>query len=96
MADKGSPLLLEQHLEMKNVQAMAERFAAVLTESERIELDGSAVNRIDGSGLQLLLAMVETARQQGKEVSWQKPSASLIEAAALLGLEPRLHLETGQ
>ena len=92
MAEKRSQLLLERHIEMKNVRELAERFAAALAESTRLTLDGSAVERIDGSGLQLLLAMVETARQQGREVTWQQPSASLLEAAALLGLEARLDL----
>jgi len=92
MAEKRPQLLLERHIEMKNVRELAERFATALAESTRLTLDGSAVERIDGSGLQLLLAMVETARQQGREVTWQQPSASLLEAAALLGLEARLDL----
>lgn len=92
MAEERTQLLLEKHLEMKNIREIAERFAAALAESAGLVLDGSEVNRIDGSGMQLLLAMVETARLQGREVAWRQPSATLLEAAALLDLEARLNL----
>jgi len=92
MAEERIPLLLEKHLEMKNVRDLAERFAAALAESDRLAVDGSRVSRIDGSGLQLLLAMVETARREGVEVAWRQPSAALQEAVALLGLEVELNL----
>jgi anti-anti-sigma factor len=92
MAEESVSLLLEKHLEMKNVQELAERFAAALAEATRVVLDGSVVSRIDGAGLQLLMAMVHTARQRGVEMAWRQPSATLREAAALLGLEAELDL----
>jgi anti-anti-sigma regulatory factor len=92
MAEESVSLLLEKHLEMQNLQELAERFAAALAEAACVVLDGSVVSRIDGAGLQLLMAMVHTARQRGVEMAWRQPSATLREAAALLGLEAELDL----
>lgn len=80
-------------LEMDNLGEMSERFLAALTEGGLIVLDGSALERIDGAGMQLLLALARTAGQEGVGIEWRQPSRCLLEAAELMGLEKDLRLE---
>jgi len=58
----------------------------------RSTLDGSAVERIDTAGLQLLLAYRRAAAAQGHDTQWAGASDSLNEAADLLGLSSDLAL----
>lgn len=57
-----------------------------------LALDGSAVEQLDGAGLQLLLAFHRAATEAGHAPEWRKPSSPLGTAAALLGLDGALGL----
>lgn len=58
-----------------------------------LQLDGGAVEMIDGAGLQLLAACVKQAREQGREVRWQHISDPLALAAHTLGVAEALALD---
>ncbi len=92
MTKPTTTLLLDRQLDLGNARALADRLGAALAENAPIVLDGSEVQHIDGAGLQLLLALRQTAHQEGLSLDWRKPSARLREAAALLGLTGPLGL----
>jgi ABC-type transporter Mla MlaB component len=58
-----------------------------------IKLDGSAVERIDIAGLQLLAAFIKRyeSNHQG-HVTWRRTSEVLVKAAAISGVLSDLHL----
>ncbi|GEM_PF-5331409 len=93
MAADSNPFVLEKRLELGTVQEEARRISQALAEVPALLLDGGEVARIDGSGLQLLLAMAKTARDQGKEVTWKQASDVLKEAVSLFGLESKLNFK---
>jgi len=49
-------------------------------------VDGSAVERIDTAGLQLLLSFVKHQASRGKSVRWLASSPELIRGSQLLGI----------
>ena len=69
-----------------------EAYAALSGGRGDLEIDGSRVARIDAAGLQALAAGIGRARAQGASCQWHEPSAALLAAAALAGLEGALGL----
>jgi anti-anti-sigma regulatory factor len=57
-----------------------------------VSIDGSAVERVDTSGLQLLLAFVRDRRHAGRQSAWAKRSTALSAAVELSGLATQLDL----
>jgi phospholipid transport system transporter-binding protein len=57
-------------------------------------LDGSAVQRIDTAGLQLLVAFSQERRMANLPVALQSASAAISDAASLMGLMSALNLPT--
>lgn len=57
-----------------------------------VRVDGSAVERVDTAGLQLLVAFVQHHTSQGRVVSWTRASEVLSRSAARLGLTASLNL----
>ena len=55
-------------------------------------LDGSAVQRIDTAGLQVLVAFLHERRSASLPVEWQSVSAALSDAASLVGAMSVLQL----
>lgn len=58
-----------------------------------LNLDASAVTRIDTATLQLLVVLKQTAMRQRKAVLIDFPSENFLEAAKLLGLAEVLHVD---
>ena len=56
------------------------------------QLDGTAVERVDGASLQLLVAFRRAAAAGNCAVTWLGVSTTLRDAAALLGLTDELDL----
>ena len=63
-----------------------------MADQRPIALDASQLTRIDGAGLQLLVAAFQDAGQSQCELSWQSPSESLLAAASISGLKKALNL----
>lgn len=62
--------------------------ARLFTEYERFEIDLSPVEEIDFSGIQLLLALQNSAQQENRQLLLDAPSQPVSEAMRLLQLEP--------
>jgi len=58
-----------------------------------IILDAEAVENIDTSGLQSLLMIIQTAKSNQKNISWQNTNETLKEAAKKIGLSEALLLD---
>lgn len=76
------------------IQERKSELAEALSSHTDVELDLSALSRIDSAGLQLLAAFVLELGQKGHVVHWRGVSNIVIEGArvtglgALLGLPP--------
>jgi len=68
-ASTGARLALASDLTIYHAGAHKEALLAALANSERLELDLSAVGDIDTAGLQLLILIKREARAQGKHVA---------------------------
>ena len=55
-----------------------------------VEIDGSKVEQIDTSALQLLLSFHQTLENDGRNVLWKSPSDKLLTTAKLLGVDKYL------
>jgi ABC-type transporter Mla MlaB component len=64
----------------------------MLNNAQTIEVSAAELQRIDGAGVQLLVALFREAADQGKVISWKDTSESLLEAASLLGVKNHLQL----
>jgi ABC-type transporter Mla MlaB component len=67
-------------------------FTEIIEKQEAIEISAGELQRIDGAGIQLLVALFNQAEQQGLEITWKDTSESLMDAASLLGVNTQLHL----
>jgi phospholipid transport system transporter-binding protein len=56
-------------------------------------IDGSAVERIDTAGLQMLVAFVHYQEKQARKVGWTAASPELLKAGKSLGVLKDLRLE---
>lgn len=70
-----------------------EKMAAAVFGQDEILLDGSEIERIDGTGLQLLVALMKEAVSSNTTVTWMSTSDVLLEGAAQLGLIEILGLD---
>ena len=80
---------LAEDLRIAGARAAYESLAG---EAGDLEIDGSRVARIDAAGLQALAAGIGRARARGASCLWHAPSATLVAAAALAGLDGALGL----
>ncbi|MCW8910372.1 MAG: STAS domain-containing protein [Gammaproteobacteria bacterium] len=61
-----------------------------LSSMDEIQIDGSAVETVDASALQLLIALINECKSQGKKISWLKESDKINHSAKLLNLTESL------
>jgi len=67
-------------------------FKEALENNQALEISAGEVQRVDGAGIQMLVALFNQATSQGTEIVWKDTSESLIDAASLLGVKEQLHL----
>lgn len=67
---------------------------SLLQSSNDVEIDGSKVEQIDTSGLQLLLSFHQTLTNDGRQILWKSPSESLLSTAKLLGVDTHLAINS--
>jgi len=58
-----------------------------------VEVDAGAVEHIDTAGMQLLLAFARSLQRRGGRLVWSGRSRTMVEVAALLGLNGALGLD---
>jgi len=71
-------------------EIMYQEIKDLLSSTDEIKIDGSAVEMIDASALQLLIALVNECKSQGKKISWHKNSDKIRDSANLLNLTESL------
>jgi anti-anti-sigma regulatory factor len=81
---------------LRNVTAFQAELAERLDDSGPVQIDASAVERIDTATLQLLAAFVRDLRADARMVEWTDCSAVLRRAAQSLGLTSALELAVDQ
>ncbi|MGR8929049.1 MAG: STAS domain-containing protein [Gammaproteobacteria bacterium] len=91
--DQGGKIVLDASQTIRNVAELHERLLNALNNSEKIDIDASAVSTIDTATLQLLLVLKQTASKMQKHVAIDFPSERFIEAADLLGLSQMLDVD---
>lgn len=86
-----APLLLPADVGIEETGHLRALLAARLDDAD-LMLDGSQVQRVHTSALQLLLMFCRDRAAVGLRTGWHAPSATLLGAARLLGLVPSLEL----
>ena len=91
-ADAPVPHRLPSDLRIAACPAERDALLVALGRDGPLVLDGSAVTRVDATGLQLLAALFRDRRERRAAVSWSAASDPLRTAAALCGLAELLSL----
>ncbi len=81
-------LALPNPLDVSNVTAVQNELATVLATARNVAVDLSAVERVDGAGLQLLVALKTYVEQAGGVFRLQAPSSAVTQAVDAAGLGP--------
>jgi phospholipid transport system transporter-binding protein len=74
------------------IRAIAGLYSCLRRMPAAAALDGTAVQRIDMAGVQLLLAFIRERRAAHAAVSWKGVSPALLEAARAFGLTTAMKL----
>lgn len=85
-------LKLEASCTLRDSIDMQFQLLAVDFGESDVVVDGSAVERIDTAGLQLLLSFVRHQAGRGKPVRWSATSPELVRGSQLLGIDGMLGL----
>lgn len=83
---------LGSRVDITRVGELKGELTAALNLGTSLLLVADQIERIDGAGLQLLLATTRKAEDQRLTVEWQQPSIALMEAATVSGLIQPLRL----
>jgi phospholipid transport system transporter-binding protein len=92
---RPAPIALEARMTIVHAADLHRALLARLTQGEAVVVDGSRVEEIDTSVLQLLISLWRTASQRGIACAWTGSSSALREAADLLGVADMLQLADG-
>jgi anti-anti-sigma regulatory factor len=93
LSDDGGLLTLPLHLDIGNAQSIHEAMCTALRTAAALHIDGGAVTRVDGAGVQVLCALFATARRRGFSVHWRSVSPSLADAARRLGVHALIAID---
>lgn len=78
------------------IHQISEHFAeikrAVAGANSAVQFDAAALDNIDTSGVQMLLAVVKSLNERGVSVSWENQGSGLVDSAKQLGLSQALQL----
>lgn len=89
----NSAVLKLQHIQdISRSQELKNDMLLLINDNDEIVIDGSDVERIDGTALQLLCALFIYATGNSLTLSWNKPTESLIQSADMLGVRDLLKL----
>ena len=89
--DEGLITFSDQ-LDITMVTAYYEQLSQLLIEQKNILINAENVERIDGAGLQLLVAFFKEAKSLSIKLEWQSCSEALKDSAELSGLTGNLDL----
>jgi phospholipid transport system transporter-binding protein len=90
-AASGNALVLTSPT-IRTINSLQTELAERLDESGAVQIDCTAVDRVDTAGLQLLAAFVRELRAESRSIEWVGCSDALKKAAQALGLGVALGL----
>ncbi|WP_051277917.1 STAS domain-containing protein [Solimonas flava] len=88
----AATLELPADLGIEQLAALHAQLAPRVADAAPLTLDGGAVTRVHTAGLQLCAAFCRDRARAGLATVWREPSATLRDAARLLGLDAGLCL----
>lgn len=87
-----APLVLGAACTLREAASLKAQLLACRATGATVSIDGTAVQRIDTSGLQLLVAFARREAGAGRRLEWVGVSEELRDAARQLGLHELLEL----
>lgn len=99
MSDKTTFTCAEA-IDISHAQSIHDRLLKSMHKSLTIEVKADRVVKADTAGLQVFVSLINEVQSLGGKVIWRKPSAALLQSAALMGVTDALglhdpELETG-
>lgn len=91
-ATDHSVLILKGVQDISKSQSLKNDMLMLVNDNDEIDIDGSSVERIDGSALQLICALFFYAEQNNLIINWIEPSDALIRSSKILGVNKILEL----
>ncbi len=83
---------LEAVFGVTDARLLYDKLGAALAGTFPIVMDAGRVERVDAAAMQILANFCRTARERGLALAWRNPSASLQQAARILGLRDLLEM----
>ena len=83
---------LEGPITIADVAELHEQFKTYLAQDKAMEIDCSEVAGVDAAALQLLVALVNEAENQDKQLIWKEPSDSLQATVQMMGLNDQFKI----
>ncbi|MCK7595126.1 STAS domain-containing protein [Pseudomarimonas salicorniae] len=91
------PIELGNDLGIERASELKEQLSTQLDSGRSVVVDGSAVERVHGAGLQLLAAFFHERHNAGRKTRIESPSPALVDAARVMALTTALGLsESGE
>jgi ABC-type transporter Mla MlaB component len=87
----GTSIVLPDICTLREIAGLHECLRAA---SREATLDGSSVQRIDSTGVQLLVAFVRERRAAHEQIQWRGVSAALSDVVLMLGMANAVNLPT--
>lgn len=87
-----SRFALEKNSDISKVEQLHGRLESLLEAACSVEIDASAVERIDTSTLQVLAVFIRTMAKHHLDACIVQPSRGFVDAAKLMGLQQSLQL----
>ena len=92
-ADNTEGLItFDDTLDITMAASYFEKLTEMLNQHKSITLDGANIERVDGAGLQLLVAFFKAAESLHVSIQWQAYSDTLKKSAKLSGLTGSLEI----
>lgn len=85
---------LPENFTIAAAEGLHHEMEEMLAGGQDVVVNGSAVERVDTAGLQLLYSFQEALKGVEASISWSEPSTSLLEASEKLGLKELLALSS--
>lgn len=94
-AAESGPVILANQPGIKNIAELKDTLTAALSSGSAITIDAGKVESIDIAALQLLVAFVNSAREQSRSFEWKEPSTAFCDMANLADLSRCLGIGDG-
>ncbi len=85
-------IYLENALTIKQLEQLHEKLLKLIHDPVDVVLQSASIEKVDTAGIQCIYAFKRDLEQMGIAVTWDNPSATLIDAARQLGFSELLGL----